>query len=566
MKTTGIRALLHMLSQAGVEYIFGNPGTTELPLNDALIDYPGIQYVLGLQETSVMAMADGFSMASGKLGVVNLHISPGLGNAMGILYNAFREGTPLLVTVGQQDRRLHFSEPILGSDLTAVAKPWTKYAIEVANAWDLPHAIRRAVQAALTPPRGPVLLSLPVDLQMEQADYDVFSATPLNTELRPPLDALEAACEALLAAENPAILAGSRVTEAGAESLLVRLAEQIGAPVFSECGSTHGRLPFPCDHPLYAQGIPLWAPEVHDRLSTFDTLFVCGTDLLRLYVYFDPPLAIPRTCKIIHLDEDPYQLGKNFPTAIPILGSTKAGLEELTKLLDGRQNSAHHQAVAKRRNGCEQQHSSTRETLWRQAKREQASSPMSPLGLMSALAEVLPGDVAVIEEAVTTTNGSFERLGALKNTSGLFGHRGWGLGWGLGCAIGVQLAWPNRPVLAMLGDGAALYGIQGLWSAAKLKTPVTFVVCNNAQYQILKIGAKGLGLEKAAAGRFLGLDLADPSVDFVKLAESFGVEAVRVDNCNALAEIAGKNLRERKGPLLIEAAVDRTVQQKLNYG
>src|SRR4051812_4246415 len=151
MAMTGAHALLKMLADAGVEYLFGNPGTTELPLSDALVDHPRIRYILGLQEVPVMSMADGYAMASRRLGVVNLHISCGLGNAMGMLYNAFREGTPLLVTAGQQDRRLMFEEPILWGDMVQVVKPWTKWAVEVNRVQDLPAAVRRAAQTALTP-------------------------------------------------------------------------------------------------------------------------------------------------------------------------------------------------------------------------------------------------------------------------------------------------------------------------------------------------------------------------------------------------------------------------------
>src|SRR3954463_10573496 len=182
MKTPGIQAFLELLHGSGVKYIFGNPGTTEMPLNDALVTDRRFQYILGLQEVPVMAMADGYAMASGKLGVVNLHVSCGLGNAMGMLYNAFREGTPLLVTAGQQDRRLKFSEPILYGDLVSVARPWTKWAAEVDQLADLPAAVRRAVHVATSRPTGPVFLSLPMDLQTEQAELDL--ETPVALDLR----------------------------------------------------------------------------------------------------------------------------------------------------------------------------------------------------------------------------------------------------------------------------------------------------------------------------------------------------------------------------------------------
>ena len=190
---------------------------------------------------------------------------------------------------------------------------------------------------------------------------------------------------------------------------------------------------------------------------------------------------------------------------------------------------------------------------------------MTPLTAMSSLARVLPPNVAVIEEAVTTTNTTFERLGALKNTSGYFGHRGWGLGWGLGTAIGVRLAWPDRPVLALLGEGAAMYGIQGLWTAARYKVPVTFVICNNAQYQILKIGAVNMGLEEAGRGRFLGMDITGPEIDFVGLAQSLGVRAERISEPDQLGELVSQSLAGNE-PRLFDVQISRKMQLRLEYG
>ncbi len=284
MGISGIHAFLDMLADLGVKHLFGNPGTTELPLSDAMVEDRRIQYILGLQEVPVVAMADGYAQASRSLGVVNLHISCGLGNAMGMLYNAHRAGTPLLVTAGQQDRRLMFEEPILWSDMVRVAQPWMKWAAEVHRVQDLPTAIRRATQAALTPPTGPVFLSLPMDLQSEIAELDLTKAKPLDARVRPPVGALRQAAEVLGTARNPAILVGSRTTEADAVAELVAVAERIGAPVISESGTTHGRLGFPADHPLSAPGLPIWSPEVRARLADHDVILVVGMDLLRLYV------------------------------------------------------------------------------------------------------------------------------------------------------------------------------------------------------------------------------------------------------------------------------------------
>lgn len=564
MRASGVQAFLHLLAECGVKYIFGNPGTTELPLVDALAEDRRIQYVLGLQEVPVVAMADGYAMASRTPGVVNLHISCGLGNGLGMIYNAWRAGTPLIVTAGQQDRRLRFEEPILWSDMVRVARPWTKWAIEVERVQDLPAAVRRAVQTALAPPTGPVFLSLPMDVQSEVADLDLTPPRPLDPRVRPPKNALQRAAALLAQARNPAILAGSRVVEAQGEASLVQLAECLGAPVFSESGTTHGRLAFPADHPLYAQCLPLWSPELRTRLAEFDVVLAVGLDLLRLYVYFEPARAIPEHIRIVHLDPDPWQLGKNYPVAVGLIGHVGAGLEELAELVAQQMNEPERARAAARGERRAQQHNETRRALVQRARHEQTLRPVTPLAAMSALAEILPPDIAVVEEAVTTTNTYLERLAALHNTTGYFGHRGWALGWGLGCAIGVQLAWPERPVLALLGEGAALYGIQGLWTAAHYQIPVTFVVFNNAQYQILKVGARQLRLPSAMLNKFVGMDLVEPEVDIVALAEALGVAARRVETPTELADAVRSALGARR-PQLIELPIDRSAPPALRY-
>lgn len=564
MRTSGIRAFLEMLASAGVKYIFGNPGTTELPLMDALADDSRFRYILAPQEVPAVAMADGYAQASRSLGVVNLHISCGLGNAMGMLYNAHREGTPLLITAGQQDRRLMFEEPILWSDMARVAAPWTKWSAEITRVQDLPSALRRAAQTALTPPTGPVFLSIPIDVQTEIAELDLTWGTRLDVRVGPPLEALARAADVLAGAKKPVILAGSRVVEADAVAELVALAEAIGSPVMCESGTTHGRLPFPADHRLAAPGLPLWSPEIHERLAKFDVALVVGMDLLRLYVYFEPARAIPESLRIVHLDQEAWQLGKNYPLEVGLWGDPRRGLTELRQEI-GRRYTPPMEASAWRR--CEdwaERHARLRGDLGKRLDEEKGRRPLTPLGLMGAVARSLPNDVAVIEEAVTTTNTYLERLGALKNTTGYFGHRGWALGWGLGCALGVKLAWPDRPVLALLGEGAAMYGIQGLWTAAHEKIPVTFVICNNSQYQILKVGARQLGLPAASEGRFVGLDLAGPEFDLVGLARSLGVEARRITEPQELTEALVESWSSDR-PRLFDVPVERQTPERLLY-
>jgi benzoylformate decarboxylase len=566
MAVSGIEAFLEMLAGCGVRYVFGNPGTTELPLNDALVADRRFQYVLGLQEVAVTSMADGYAMASRTPGVVNLHICCGLGHAMGILYNAHREGTPLIVTAGQQDRRLAFEEPILGGDMVSVARPWTKWACEVRRIQDLPSALRRAVQAALTPPTGPVFLSIPIDVQMERAgDLDLTPITLPNARFHPAPESITAAARTLLGARKPAILAGSRVRELGASNELIAVAESLGAPVFSEPGHSHGRLSFPSDHPLCAQGLPLWSPEIRERLKEFDALLVIGADLLRQYVYHEPCRAIPEHIKIVHVDEDAYQLNKNYACEVAVLGHAQPALQDLQRELQQQMTERHRTQAQQRQTENAAKHRTACERVRAEVTSQRDVRPLTPLALMGALADVLPRDIALIEEAVTTTNTTFERLGVLGPEADVFGHRGWALGWGMGVAIGAKLAWPTRPVLALIGDGAAGYGMQALWSAARYQVPVTFVICNNAQYQILKIGAQGFQLPHATANEYEGLDVVGPEIDFVQLAQSLGVEAIRITDFDELREATRQSFAREK-PLLIDVPIARETPSRLNYG
>ena len=553
----GIEALLDILAASGVPYIFGNPGSTELPLNEALLGDSRFQYILGLHELPLTAMADGYAMASGQVGVVSVHISCGLGNAMGMLYNAYSSGTPLLLLAGQQDRRLRLGEPVLEGDTVSVARPWTKWAVEVQRVEDVPMAVRRALQTALTPPTGPVFMSLPVDVQLENANgLDLSPPHIPDRRVRPPVEALQQAADLLARARNPAILAGSRVTEAGAVPELVALAERLGAPVLAEQQTSHGRLPMPADHPLYAGILPLWAPDIRLRLDGFDVILVVGMNLLRPYIYDEPASPIPEQTRLIHLDANPGEIGKNYPVEVGLLGDPKAGLLELARRVSEIQPDAQVQAATRRREEQAARRADEQNTLRADIEDQRDQRPMTTVTFMEALCRVLPANAAVVEEAVTTHQNLLEKLGVLKDPSGYFGHRGWALGWGLGSAMGVKLAWPDRPVVALLGDGAALYGIQGLWTAAHHHIPVVFVIANNAQYKILKVSGNVMQLPQMARNRYLGMDLVEPEVDFVGLARSFGVEAHQLTEPDDLGERLRDSL-DRTEPILLDVSIER---------
>src|SRR6266446_1679600 len=324
---SGKRAFLELLKQEGVEIVFGNPGTTELPLMDAFAVENEIKYILGLQEAALMAMADGYAQASGKLAVLNFHVAPGLGNAMGMLYDAQKAAAPILLTAGQHDQSFNFSEPILWADLPTIARPFVKWSAEVRRVEDLPRAIHRAAKTALAPPTGPVFLSLPADVLNAEADIDLGAPTRVAPRLRGDQAAIETAAQLLAAAERPVIVAGDAVAQSGAHGELVALAELLGAPVWAE--GVPSTASFPASHPLFRGAMVRLQTMIREILQQHDVLFSVGGDLFTLSLPSETE-AMPSDLAIIQLDNDAWELGKNYPARVAILGDPKATLPELT--------------------------------------------------------------------------------------------------------------------------------------------------------------------------------------------------------------------------------------------
>jgi benzoylformate decarboxylase len=342
------------------------------------------------------------------------------------------------------------------------------------------------------------------------------------------------------------------VTESGGCRELVSLAETLGAPVFNEQNTSRGRFPIPTDHPLYAGPVPLWNPDIPAALAGFDVAFVVGMNMLRLYIRQEPLRPLPPGLKLIHLDNDPAEIGKNYPVEVGLHGDPKAGIAELVYEIDRRLTPDAAAAAGERGRSHAARLAAARDSFRSLVDDDLASGSMTGSAVMGAIARVLPADAAVVEECPTTHGNVLERLGAVRDPAGYFGHRGWALGWGIGCAIGVKLAWPDRPVLAVLGDGSAAFGMQGLWTAAREKLPVVFVVANNRRYHILEVCGDRLGLSDLAHGP--GLTLGDPPIDFVGLSRALGVEAHTVENADALSDRVRAGLKGDR-PLLIEVRV-----------
>lgn len=547
---SGKRLLLEVLHQEGVEYIFGNPGTTELPLMDALAAEDRIHYVLGLQESIVMGMADGFAQASGRLSMASLHAAPGLGNAIGALHNAAKAGAPVLVTAGQQDLGYNFTEPNLWGNLPRIAAPFVKWSYEIQRIADLPRALHRAAKVALTPPTGPVFISLPADLLNEQSDVAPGVPTRVGGALRADAASIATAAALLARAQKPVIIAGDAVAQTAALAELVALAEAIGAPVYLE--GMPNRTAFPPTHGLFRGPLGRLAGDIRATMERHDLVVSIGGDLFTLALPGDTE-PMPPGMPVVHLDTDPWEVGKNYPTAAAILGDPKATLPELVAaLLREMSESERAQAGAR----CAQESArghEQKEKLAAQATGLASREPVHPLALTQAIAATVTDDVVIVDEGITSGQG-LRRFLTSNDPSGYFGGRGGGIGWGLPAAVGIKLALRDRPMVVLSGDGSAMYSIQALYSAARENLAIVFVIANNASYRIIKQRIHAAQGHSAQSGTYVGVDLDQPRIDYVRIAQGFGLTAMRVANIadfrGALAEALKRN-----SPSLIDVDV-----------
>nr|WP_321983681.1 thiamine pyrophosphate-binding protein [uncultured Lichenicoccus sp.] len=528
----GAQLLLELLESEGVEYIFGNPGTTELPLIDALLTTTQIDYVLALQEASVVAMADGYAQAARKAGFINLHTAGGLGHGLGNLLNASISGTPLVVTAGQQDSRHALMDPLLFGDLVGIAAPSVKWAREVTHVDQLPILVRRAFLDCNAAPSGPVFLSLPMDMMEAMTSIAVPERSSIDTaSVAGSLDLL-ADLLAAIAPGRLALIAGDEISARGATDEMVVLADALGAPVYGSSWPAH--LPFPTAHPLWSGNLPTRANEIADVLSNYDALFALGGKSVITILYTEGS-AVPDTCRVFQLSTDVRDLGRSYPTALSLQGDIQASLRVLVPMLRQRlapRREAHDRAAAAHAASMR----ARREALAAQADREATKPVTTPLVAAREVLRAIGPTIPIVDEAIATS-GYLRSLLYSESVRQYAFLRGGALGWGLPAAVGYSLGIGREPVVCLVGDGAALYSPQALWTAAHEHLPVTFVVMNNREYNILKNYMKGQAhYLSRASNRFIAMDLVDPPIDYLALAVSMGVPARRVERA---ADIAG---------------------------
>ena len=522
-----------LLRASGLTTIFGNLGSTEQPF---LADYPSdFRYVLGLQEASVIAMADGFAQATRRPALVNLHTGVGLGNAMGNLCTAFQNKTPLIVTAGQQTREMLLLEPYLtNAEPTTVPRPWVKWAYQPARAQDVPAAFMRAIATALQPPAGPVFLSLPLD------DWDKPSEGPavvrtVATRVAPDPARLDEFADALRHASSPVLIYGAAIGRGDGWREATALAETLNAPVWAAPASE--RTPFPENHPLYRGELPFAMRPLSDKLEGHDLALVVGAPVFRYYPYVPGPY-LPSGTRLLHISDDPGETGRA-PIGDSLLGDAVLSLATLTDLLAGRPRSngkapARVEPATPSTNG--------------------SGDRLSAADVFAALNEVRPAGAVLVEEA-PSNHAELHAAWPITEPDTFYTFASGGLGWDLPASVGIALAeretGRHRPVVAIIGDGSFQYSVQSIWSAAQLRLPMLIVIMRNRQYTILKSFAE---LEQTPG--VPGLDL--PGMDFVAIAQGYGCDAARIEDLDALKQAAA-NAWTNGVPTVLEVPVSRQI-------
>src|SRR6478735_3747299 len=444
-RITGRSAFLALLKDEGITHLFGNPGTTELPIMHALKDHPDLTYVMAMQESLVVAIADGYSRASGKLVACNVHVAPGLGNAMGSLYNAQFTGTPMILTAGQQEQGHGLMEPVLAGPLVRMAEPLVKWAVEVTRLEDLPRIVRRAAKVATTPPTGPVFISLPGDILNSEAGIDLGRSTRIDARTKPSDDALKAAAE---------------------------LAEMLGAAAYQS--STPYGAHFLSESPSFVGTLARVQKVARDTLAPYDLLVALGGDPLRMSVYSEVD-ALPEGLGIVQIGLGDWEIAKNYGAEIALKADLKETLRALIPVLKEMGGAALASRAKQRLTEFAPRNWTARRTaLVEQIGKAADRSPIDPDWLVLQMVEAMPANAILVDEGLTSSR-QITALRAHRDRFGYHGLASGGIGWGLPASVGASIANPDRPVVCFSGDGSAMYSIQSLWTAAHHKLPLNVV-------------------------------------------------------------------------------------------
>jgi benzoylformate decarboxylase len=553
------QAYLEVAAAHGVDYVFGLPGTSGQEFIGTIADQEKIRFILALHETCVVSMADGYARVSGRPSLAQLSTLPGTANAVGALYDAYRDRSPVVVTSTNVDTRIAGRDSHTeGKDLIELTKQFTKWSCEVHRADRIPELLNRAFKVAATPPTGPVYLSLPSNLLGEPINVTNPETQRFRvvSRMAGDPDALKEAARFLAEARRPLIVAGSGVAKTGAIEELVKLAEMVAAPVVME--PRYSFLSFPTTHP--------YSFQIAERQPTFDLpvwgepdlVFAIGCRLIREYRYLEVPPIKPTT-RCVHIEEDPWEIGKVFPIDLGIVADPKSALSALIEIFPAFAVEGNDSRKAERIKCLQKAKVQERAELENRVKQGWDATPINAARLMRTMDKLIEQDALIVNESPTSKDilmANFQFTSArsyFSNSSAGY------LGWGLGAAIGAVLASPNRRVVACLGDGSAMFGIQGLWTLAKYRVPLKVIVFNNRAYMAVKNQFRGPE-ERIRLAAEMGAELSGPEINFARLAETFGIFGQRVEEPGAIEAVLKRAL-EQSGPALVDVVIAQNTRK-----
>ncbi|MBA2393842.1 MAG: thiamine pyrophosphate-binding protein [Ktedonobacteraceae bacterium] len=553
---TGRFAIIEQLLADDIHYMFGNPGTVEQGFLDTLSDYPDFEYILALQETVALAIADGYARATKKPTIVQLHSGVGLGNGIGMMYQAKRGHAPLVIINGESGLQYDAMDAQMAAHLVEMARPVTKWATRVVHPSSLLRVLRRAIKMAATPPMGPVFVCLPMDILDALNEEDVVPTSFPVTRVAPEPEQIAQAAAMLVGAQKPMIIMGDGVAASAAQAELTHVAECIGAEVW---GADSSEVNISTLHPLYKDQLGHMFGE-HSRaiISQADAVLICGT-----YVFPEVFPALSNVfapgAKVIHIDLDAYEVAKNFPVDLGLISDPKITLGRLAVALEEKM-TADQKAAATARIAVHAAAKEQEVAVQREKDRARYDAvPLHPSRFMEELASQIPPDAIIFDEALTTTPDLVHYLPPTA-PGHYFLTRGGSLGVGMPGAIGLKVANPQNTVMSFSGDGGSMYTIQALWTAAHHKIGTKFVICNNHSYKLLKLNIQQYWRERALPEREFpaSFDLSTPDIRFDELARAMGVQAVRVTT----PEQIGPALQQafaNDGPFLIDLVITNEV-------
>ncbi|MGN6719013.1 MAG: thiamine pyrophosphate-binding protein [Candidatus Binatia bacterium] len=551
------QAYLEVAAAHGVEYVFGLPGTSGQEFIGTIADQEKIRFILALHETCVVSMADGHARVTGRPQLAQVSTLPGSCNAVGALYDAYRDRSPVIVTSTNVDTRIAGRDSHTeGKDLVEMTKQFTKWSAEVHRADRIPEFLNRAFKVAATPPTGPVYLALPSNLLGEPITVENPAAerSRVSPRIGADPDALEEAAKLLAAAKRPVIVAGSGIAKSGATEELIKFAETVGAPVVME--PRYSFLSFPTDHPQSFQiaerqpsfNLPVWGEP--------DLLFAIGCRLIREYRYLPDPV-IKEATRCIHIEEDPWEIGKVFPVDVGIIADARSALRALLEIYPRVAPDANgrNERLALINNAQQQ----IKVELENRTRQGWHATPINTARLVRTMDQLIEKDALIVNESPTSKDILMANFRFSKGRAYFSNSSGGYLGWGLGAAIGAKLASPRRRVVACLGDGCAMFGLQGLWTLAKYRVPLTVVVFNNRAYMAVKNQFRG-SEERVRIAAEMGAEITGPDLNFARLAETFGIYGQRVDQPDAI-EAALKRALEQNGPALVDVVIAQNTRK-----